>query len=404
MDDSEIQRLFDAMDHRARQVETGFHRYLCDKIDWRDHLICIKGARGTGKTTMLLQHYIEEYRRKKRGDALYVSADDLWFSTHSLADVASYMHSHGLVKLFVDEIHHMADWQRVIKNLTDEYGDIDIAYSGSSLLKIERGKADLSRRQAVYDLRGLSFREYLEFEGVASFPAVSLDDIISRHREIASDIAASVKVLPHFTKYAKAGFYPFYKSVHGLYGARLNDVVNQTLESDLPAVEDVTPATIRKIKRMLMVLSESCPQLPKMNALFAEIETTRVQGLTMLDILERAALVQQLKSEKASLKNLSRPDKIYPDNPNMMFALVGRVDIGTLREAVFLNQLRGAGHDVKYPPQGDFKVDGRWLFEVGGPGKGFDQIKDLPDSFVVADDMEIGFGNKIPLWLFGFLY
>ncbi len=404
MDDSEIQRLFDAMDHRARQVETGFHRYLCDKIDWRDHLICIKGARGTGKTTMLLQHYIEEYRRKKRGDALYVSADDLWFSTHSLADVAAYMHSHGLVRLFVDEIHHMADWQRVIKNLTDEYGDIDIAYSGSSLLKIERGKADLSRRQAVYDLRGLSFREYLEFEGIASFPAVSLDDIISRHREIASDIAASVKVLPHFTKYAKAGFYPFYKSVHGLYGARLNDVVNQTLESDLPAVEDVTPATIRKIKRMLMVLSESCPQLPRMNALFAEIETTRVQGLTMLDILERAALVQQLKSEKASLKNLSRPDKIYPDNPNMMFALVGRVDIGTLREAVFLNQLRGAGHDVKYPPQGDFKVDGRWLFEVGGPGKGFDQIKDLPDSFVVADDMEIGFGNKIPLWLFGFLY
>ncbi len=404
MDDSEMQRLFDAMEHRAKQVETGFHRYLCSKIDWRDHLICIKGARGTGKTTMLLQHYVEEYRRKKRGDALYVSADDLWFSTHSLADVAAYMHSHGLVRLFVDEIHHMADWQRVIKNLTDEYGDIDIAYSGSSLLKIERGKADLSRRQAVYDLRGLSFREYLEFEGVASFPAVSLDDIISRHREIASDIAASVKVLPHFTKYAKAGFYPFYKSVHGLYGARLNDVVNQTLESDLPAVENVTPATIRKIKRMLMVLSESCPQLPRMNALFAEIETTRVQGLTMLDILERAALVQQLKSEKASLKNLSRPDKIYPDNPNMMFALVGRVDIGTLREAVFLNQLRGAGHDVKYPPQGDFKVDGRWLFEVGGPGKGFDQIKDLPDSFVVADDMEIGFGNKIPLWLFGFLY
>jgi predicted AAA+ superfamily ATPase len=399
-----MQRLFDAMEHRAKQVETGFHRYLCSKIDWRDHLICIKGARGTGKTTMLLQHYVEEYRRKKRGDALYVSADDLWFSTHSLADVAAYMHSHGLVRLFVDEIHHMADWQRVIKNLTDEYGDIDIAYSGSSLLKIERGKADLSRRQAVYDLRGLSFREYLEFEGVASFPAVSLDDIISRHREIASDIAASVKVLPHFTKYAKAGFYPFYKSVHGLYGARLNDVVNQTLESDLPAVENVTPATIRKIKRMLMVLSESCPQLPRMNALFAEIETTRVQGLTMLDILERAALVQQLKSEKASLKNLSRPDKIYPDNPNMMFALVGRVDIGTLREAVFLNQLRGAGHDVKYPPQGDFKVDGRWLFEVGGPGKGFDQIKDLPDSFVVADDMEIGFGNKIPLWLFGFLY
>lgn len=404
MNDTEMQRLFDAMEHRARQVETGFHRYLFAKVDWRDHLICIKGARGTGKTTMLLQHYIEEYRRKKNRNALYVSADDLWFSTHSLADVAAYMHSHGLDRLFVDEIHHLANWQSVIKNLSDEYGDIDIAYSGSSLLKIERGKADLSRRQAVYDLRGLSFREYLEFEGVASFPAVTLEDIVSGHRELAGDIVATVKVLPHFAKYSKVGFYPFYKSVHGLYGARLNDVVNQSLESDLPAVEDVTPGTIRKIKRMLMVLSESCPQLPKMNALCAELETTRVQGLTMLDILERAALVQQLKSEKASLKNLSRPEKIYPDNPNMMFALVGRVDTGTLREAFFLNQLRGAGHDVKYPPQGDFKVDGKWLFEVGGPGKGFSQIKDLPNSFVVADDIELGFGNKIPLWLFGFLY
>lgn len=404
MNDSEMQRLFDAMEHRSRQIETGFHRYLCAKVDWRDHLICIKGARGTGKTTMLLQHYIEEYRRKKRHDALYVSADDLWFSTHSLTDVAAYMHSHGLVRLFVDEIHHMAEWQRVIKNLSDEYGDIDIAYSGSSLLKIERGKADLSRRQAVYNLQGLSFREYLEFEGGASFPAVTLEDIVSNHRELAGDIAASVKILPHFAKYEKAGFYPFYKSVHSLYGERLNDVVNQTLESDLPAVENVTPATIRKIKRMLMVLSESCPQLPKMNALCAEIQTTRAQGLTMLDILERAALIQQLKSEKASLKNLSRPDKIYPDNPNMMFALVSSVDTGTLREAFFLNQLRGAGHDVKYPPQGDFIVDGRWLFEVGGPGKGFGQVKDLPDSFVVADDIEIGFGNKIPLWLFGFLY
>ena len=404
MDDSEMQRLFDAMEHRAREIDSGFHRYLYGKIDWRDHLICIKGARGTGKTTMLLQHYIEEFRRKKRRDALYVSADDLWFSTHSLSDVAAYMHSHGLVRLFVDEIHHMANWQRVIKNVSDEYGDIDIAYTGSSLLKIERGKADLSRRQAVYDLHGLSFREYLEFEGVASFPAVTLDDILSGHRELAGDITASVKVLPFFAKYVKSGFYPFYKSVHNLYGARLNDVVNQALESDLPAVEDVTPGTIRKIKRMLMVLSESCPQLPKMNALCAELETTRAQGLTMLDLLERAALVQQLKSEKASLKNLSRPDKIYPDNPNMMFALVGRADKGTLREAFFLNQLRGAGHDVKYPPQGDFIVDGKWLFEVGGQGKGFDQIKDMPDSFIVADDIELGFGNKIPLWLFGFLY
>jgi predicted AAA+ superfamily ATPase len=250
----------------------------------------------------------------------------------------------------------------------------------------------------------MSFREFLEFEGVASFHALPLEELLANHREIALELTSKVKVLPHFTKYLKCGFYPFYKSVHGMYESRLNEIANQALESDLPAVEDVSPATIRKIKRMLMVLAGSCPQLPKMNSLYAELETTRAQGLKMLDILERAALLQQLKSEKATLKDLSRPDKIYPDNPNMMHALTTRADVGTMRETFFLNQLRGAGHDVKYPPRGDFKVDGRWLFEVGGAGKGFSQIADELGSYVVNDDVEIGFGSKIPLWLFGFLY
>ena len=403
MDSSEMQKLYDAMEHRLKLVKTGFRRYLYPKIDWREHLICIKGARGTGKTTLLLQHYLEAFKGNRNG-ALYVSADDLWFSRHTLKDVAEYLYTHGVGHLFIDEVHHAEEWQRAVKNIVDEYGGLDVVYSGSSLLKLDRGRSDLSRRQAVYELKGMSFREFLELEGVASFDVLTLEDILSNHREIALEITSGVKVLPHFAKYVKCGFYPFYKAVHGQYENRLNEIVNQVLESDLPAVEDVTPATIRKIKRMLMVLAESCPQLPKMNALYAELETTREQGLKMLDILERAALLQQLKSEKATLKNLSRPDKIYPDNPNMMYALASRTDMGTIRESFFLNQLRGAGHDVKYPPRGDFKVDGRWLFEVGGSGKGFDQIKDIPDSFVVNDDTETGFGNKIPLWLFGFLY
>ena len=399
-----MQKLYDAMEHRLKLVKTSFHRYLYPKIDWRDHLICVKGARGTGKTTLLLQRYLEAFKGNRGGGALYVSADDLWFSKHSLKDVADYLCSHGVGHLFIDEVHHAEDWQRTIKNIADEYGELDVVYSGSSLLKLDRGRSDLSRRQAVYELRGMSFREFLAFEGVASFEALPMEDVLSRHREIALELTSGVKVLPHFAKYLKCGFYPFYKSVHGMYEGRLNEIVNQVLESDLIAVEDVSPATIRKIKRMLMVLAESCPQLPKMNSLYAELETTREQGLKMLDILERAALLQQLKSEKATLKNLSRPDKIYPDNPNMMHAIASRTDVGTMRETFFLNQLRGAGHDVKYPPQGDFKVDGRWLFEVGGSGKGFDQIKDVKDSYVAADDIEVGFGNKIPLWLFGFLY
>ena len=225
-----------------------------------------------------------------------------------------------------------------------------------------------------------------------------------RHREVALDITSRIKILPQFTRYLKAGFYPFYKKVFGQYEQRLLDIVNQVLESDYPAVEEVTPATIRKTKRMLMILAASCPQLPQMNRLYAELETNRVRGLGMLNVLERAGLLQLLSSEKASLKNLSRPDKIYPDNPNMMYALTNTMNLGTLRVCFLLNQLRGAKHIVTYPPQGDFLVDGQHVFEVGGAGKGFDQIKDMPDSYVVNDDVETGFGHKIPLWLFGFLY
>jgi len=404
MNAQEIQKLYDSMEHRLEKVETKFHRYLLPMIDWRDDLICIKGARGTGKTTLLLQRYLEEFKRKGSQDALYVSADDLWFSTHTLKDVADYLHTHGIGHLFIDEIHHAEEWQKNIKNISDEYADLHVVYSGSSLLKLERAKADLSRRQAVYELKGLSFREYLKFEGVLDVPSVTLDDILVRHRELALDITSHIKILPHFSRYLKTGFYPFYKKVFGQYEQRLLAIVNQVLESDYPAVEEVTPATVRKIKKMLMILSASCPQLPQMNRLYAELETNRVCGLNMLNVLERAGLLQLLSSEKASLKNLSRPDKIYPDNPNMMYALTGTVNMGTLRECFFLNQLRSAGHTVNYPPQGDFLVNDQYLFEVGGEGKGFDQIKDIAKSYVVNDDTEIGFGNKIPLWLFGFMY
>ena len=404
MNDVDASSLYDAMEHRLSRVKSDFHRYLYSQIDWRDSLIAIKGARGTGKTTILLQRCLEEFPRRRSDKVLYISADDLWFSTHTLKEVAQYLHTRGATHLFVDEIHHVADWQRAIKNIADEFQDLNIVYSGSSILKLERGRADLSRRQAMYNLNGLSFREFLAFEGVLNVEAVRLEELLEHHRDIAMDITRQIKVLPFFAKYLKSGYYPFYKSVYGLYGARINEIVNQVLESDYPAVEDVTPLTIRKTKKMLMVLAASCPQQPKMNKLYAELETNRAQGLKMLEILERAQLLALLSSEKATLKNLSRPEKIYPDNPNLMNALVRNVDIGTVRESFFLNQLRGCGHEVTYPPRGDFLVDGELLFEVGGSGKGFDQIRDLARSYVVNDDEEVGFGNKIPLWLFGFLY
>ena len=231
-----------------------------------------------------------------------------------------------------------------------------------------------------------------------------MDDFVVQHREIAAEITKKTTILKHFSDYLDHGFYPFYKESPSGYNERLTEVVNKVLQTDLPIVEDVSPATIRKTRKMLAVLAESCPQTPKMNALYRELETDRNQGLKMLDILERAELVQLLRSGKDKLKNLSSPEKIYCDNVNLMRALVANSDTGTERETFFANQLRAAGHEVVYPEKGDFRVDGERLFEVGGKDKSYDQIADEPNSYVAADDIELGHGNTIPLWLFGFLY
>ena len=271
-------------------------------------------------------------------------------------------------------------------------------------MKLETSGADLSRRQASYTLAGLSFREYLAFEGACEIDAVPLDELLANHSEIAADVSRKVKVLPYYYDYLERGYYPFYKEVYGGYGQRVEATINQVLENDYPSIEDVSFATIRKIKKMLVILAASAPQTPNMSALYRELETDRNQGLKMLGVLERAELLNLLSSKSETLKNMSRPDKIYCDNPNIMAALVERPDKGCMRETFFANQLKAAGHALAYPSAGDFLVDGAHLFEVGGRRKSFEQIKDLPDSYLAVDDLEIGYGNRIPLWMFGLLY
>ena len=400
--EADIGKLVAAMERRLADTSTAYHRPLYSRIDWDDRLVCIKGAKGTGKTTMMLQFLKEHPEELER--SIYVSLDSLWFANRSPLDVADWLQGNGGGRLFMDEVHHFKEWQTLVKNIYDDYPRISIVYSGSSMMKLNAGGGDLSRRQRSYELRGLSFREYLEFEGVGSFSAVGLEELLANHRKIARAVASRTTVLPHFRKYVRSGYYPFYKEARGGYLDRVSQIVTQTLEHDWPETEDVSLATIRKTEKMLMILAESCPQVPKMNELYAQLETDRNQGLKMLSALEKAGLLSLLSSKSAGLGNMSRPDKIYCDNPNLMSALVPEVNTGTMRETFFLNQLKSSGHRVAYPPKGDFKVDGRYLFEVGGKGKGFEQIKDIPDSFVANDDVEIGFGNKIPLWLFGFLY
>lgn len=395
----EILRIYN---RRLQGTPEGFKRYLIDKIDWRDNLIAIKGAKGTGKTTMLLQHIKESFTDKDK--ALYLSLDNLWFETHSINDLVEYHYTHGGTHLFLDEVHYYSKWKTLIKNINDDYPGLHVVYTGSSMLKIDSGVADLSRRQLPYTLHGMSFREYLLYEGLAEMEPISLDLLLRDHRRIAEDILSNgMKILPAFGEYLRYGYYPFYKSVYSGFEIRLQQVVNHVLENDYPIIEGVEQSTIRKTKKMFMILAEQVPQTPNMSNLYNELETDRNQGLKMLYALEKAGLLALLSDKPKHIDKLSRPEKIFMDNSNLMYAYAMAPNIGTVRETFFLSQL-AVDHSVTYPAKGDFLVDGKYLFEVGGRKKSFEQIKDVADSYLAVDDTEIGHHNRIPLWMFGLLY
>lgn len=386
---------------KLNATKTDFYRYLYSAIDWEDRLIGIKGQRGCGKTTMLLQ-YIKEHSLNRK-EYLYISLDDLWFSSHDVRDLVEYYYTHSCRHLFIDEVYFYPQWQTLIKNLYDNYPDLKIVFTGSSMLKIDKDEGDLSRRLISYTLEGMSFREFLAFEDILKIDAISLEDLLVSHEDIARDITSKVQILPLFERYCKVGYFPFYKEVRKGYELRLKNIVNQVLESDYPTIEEVNVSTIRKTKKMLMLLAENVPQKINMSQLFRELETDRNQGLKMLYSLQRAELVNLLSDNTKSINKLSRPEKIYLNNTNLMYALTYRINVGTMRETFFLNQL-SCQNEVAYPAQGDFLVNNKYLFEVGGKSKTFEQIKDIPNSFVVLDGVECGIGNKIPLWLLGLLY
>ena len=399
----QIDFLITIFQRRLAATPMSFFRYLYKKIDWNDTMIGIKGPKGCGKSTLLLQHIKETFKGKDLDKVLYVSLDNLWFSTHNIIDVVDYHYTHGGTHLFIDEIHYYKHWQTLLKNISDDYPELHVVYTGSSMLQLEKSEGDLSRRLTMYEMKGLSFREYLEYEGVMQMPSVTLERLLSEHVGIAMEVSEKTKILEHFKKYLEVGYYPFYKNVHHGYYQRLQNVANQVIEVDYPNIEDITMSTIRKTKKMLMILAERVPQLPKMNELYRELETDRNQGLKMLYALQRGGLLQLMSDNTKSIDNLSSPVKIYINNPTMMFALTPKVDIGTLRETFFCNQL-SQNHEVRYPKSGDFMIDRKYLFEVGGKGKNFDQIKDIPNSFLAVDNTEVGYQNRIPLWMFGLLY
>ena len=402
MEDSSIDSLYKTSARLVRMTTTDFHRYLYDQINWDNWLIAIKGTRGVGKTTMMLQR-IKENFADNPDKALYVSLDNLWFANHSMSEVVEYHYNHGGTHLFIDEVHKYPLWQTLIKNITDEYPDLHVVFTGSSMLKIDSSQGDLSRRLLDYTLHVMSFREFLSFEGAMEVSPIPFSELLTHHAAIAMRLTSDVKILPLFEKYLKYGCYPFYKRDFDGFGQRLQKAVHAVLYEDVPAVEEITYPTILKLSRMLMILAEHVPQTPKMNELYAILETNREQGMKLLYMLQRAGLLHLLSTETKEFGNLVKPDKIFLYDPNMMYALGDNANIGTVRETFFINQL-SAITTVNYPRKGDFLVNHKHLFEVGGKGKKFDQIKDVPDSYLAVDDTEIGHGNRVPLWMFGVLY
>lgn len=401
MEQAEIQPLYDSYHRKIAKVDLRFKRYLYSQINWKARIISIKGARGAGKTTMLLQHILENY--EDIDQTLYASLDNLWFATHSLMELVDWADRHDISRLYLDEVHRYELWSQSLKNIYDDYPDMSIVYTSSSLLVLDNATVDMSRRQTPYTLYGLSFREYLELEGIFKTEAISLDDVLMHHVKKAMNIVGRIKVAPLFEAYLAHGYYPFYRESLEDFPSRLRETVTVVIDSDLPAVENVTYETLQKTKKLLMIISEHVPFEPTMSELWRQLSTDNESGLKMLYALDKAQVLALLTAKTNNYKSLSKPDKIFLSNPNLMHVLCPKVDKGNERETFFISQLRVL-HDVRYPKQGDFLIDNKFLFEVGGKNKTFEQIADVPNSYLAVDDTEVGSGCRIPLWMFGFLY
>lgn len=386
-----LQKYFDAM---LADTPTGFHRYLWNKIDWEERMIGLKGPRGIGKTTMLLQYAKEKL---DRNTTLFVNAEDLYFTSHTIVDLADEFVRHGGKVLMIDEVHKYENWSRELKLIYDYHAQLKVIFTGSSILDIEHGEADLSRRVVAYDMQGLSFREYLSFNHIADIPTATLSEIIEHKTQIPNGFHPYI----YFQKYLQMGYYPF--AVEPNFERKLLQTITKTLEIDIPQYTEMTVANVRKMKQLLSIVSESVPFKPNMTSIAQVLEVSRNIIPEWFVYMERAGLIAQLRSETKGIRNLGKVDKIYLDNPNIMYVIGKRnVDIGNLRETFFYNQTK-AQHEVKASTEADFKI-GALTFEVGGKNKKQKQIVNIENAFIVKDDIEIGYMNVVPLWAFGLLY
>lgn len=386
-----------------RQVPNHWSRALFHKLDWQQRLLGLKGLRGVGKTTLLLQYL--KYRDPYLQESLYVTADAPWFYNNSLYELTEQWQKYGGKLLILDEIHKYPKWSQELKVAYDGHPNMQFLFSASSAFQVFKGEADLSRRALIRELPGLSFREYLSFKTGIDFPAYPLETLLKQASTITQDIGAHLKPLPWFQAYLKTGYFPFTADENEyLAQERLQHTINTILESDLAFSQDYSPANIQKLKRLLGFMAEAAPFEPNISRIAQKLNIGRVKVYNFLKHLEDARLLNFLHRSGQSIAALQKPSKIYFENTNLARAFGQQADPGAMRETFLCNQLKQAGYRVTLPQKGDFEVAHQGILEVGGPNKTGKQVKDQPNAYLAPDDIEYGFGNRIPLWLFGFLY
>lgn len=389
-----MEKLYELFYRKLKNTPVEFLRYKYNQIKWESRAFGLVGPRGVGKSTMLLQ-YIKQNLDTK--DTLYVSADNLYFAEHKLVDLADRFVKMGGKHLFIDEIHKYEGWSRELKQIYDSYDDLQLVISGSSILDIYKGMADLSRRMPIYEMQGLSFREYLRlFHGI-DVPVYSMEDILT-HKAVINGIEHP---LPLFHDYLKRGYYPF--GCDAEFEIELMQVINQTMEIDIPMHIKANVSVGRKLKSLIMVVSKSVPFKPVMQKLADVTGISRNDIPDYLIYMERAGMISQLRNATGGLRGLGKVEKLYLDNTNLIYALAPEhADIGNVRETFFMNQTRVC-NGVRSSDISDFEI-GNKVFEIGGRKKGQKQIENASDGYIVKDDIESGYANVIPLWAFGLNY
>ncbi len=401
-----MESLFKRHDAYLSTVPMEYIRDFMQRVNWQSRLIVIRGPKGVGKST-LMQQYIKQNFSAGDRHVLYCSADTNYFVAHSLLDLAENFVKMGGKWLFIDEVHKYPDWSREIKEIYDLYRELHIVLSGSSLIQINDGQADLSRRIIVYDMPGLSLREFLHLDVGLDIQPVSLQQLLENPAKFCMEIISLCHPLEHFSRYLQFGYYPFYFEQKQEYYDKLENTINYIIDVELTKFRGLDVGYTRQVKSLLHVISQMTPYEIDIAKLSKASGISRLSTLKYLAHLEEASLIRRLFTDLKTVTDLQKPDKIYLDNSNLLYLLsLERPEIGTVRETFFANQLASAGHTLEYAgyKKGDFRIDDNIVVEVGGPDKEFSQIADQENAYVAADDIESAYMRKIPLWAFGFLY